>query len=83
MTANAENAVVKIEPIFIGVEDGARMLGISATTFKMLDRCGLLGPMPTQIAMCRRRLYYVPELRAWAASGCPIREKWQAMKKDF
>ncbi|HUV67701.1 MAG TPA: hypothetical protein VMW24_27655 [Sedimentisphaerales bacterium] len=82
MIANVENTVVRIEPIFVGVEDAASMLGISATTFKTLDRNGQLGPMPVYISTCRRRLYSVCELRRWAEVGCPIREKWQTMKDE-
>ena len=82
MNNKAQNTLVKIEPIFVGIEDAAAMLGISATTFKTLERCGQLGPMPVNINTIRRRLYKVSELRQWAEAGCPIREMWQKMKDE-
>jgi hypothetical protein len=80
MDENSQNTVVKIEPIFVGIEDAAAMLGISVTTLKDMDRVGKLGPLPVHINTIRRRLYNVCELRQWAEAGCPIREKWQNMK---
>jgi hypothetical protein len=82
MNENGQNVVVRIEPVFVGVEDAANMLGLSLTTFKVLDRTARLGPLPVQINTVRRRLYSVGELRQWAESGCPIREKWQRMKNE-
>ena len=82
MNGNAQNAMVRIEPIFVGIEDAAAMLGISVTTFKDMDRVGKLGPMSIHINTIRRRLYDVCELRQWAEAGCPIREKWQKMRDE-
>ena len=82
MIANAENMVVKIEPVLVGVEGAAEMLGISPTAFKSLERTGGIGVMPVELGTCRRRLYSVYELRRWAEAGCPTREKWQAMKNE-
>ena len=80
MDGNVQNVMVRIEPIFVGIEDAASMLGISVTTFKTMDRTGRLGPLPVHINTIRRRLYNVCELRQWAEAGCPIREVWQKMK---
>ncbi len=80
MSENTQNALVRIEPVLVGIEDVACMLGISTTAFKALDRTGQIGPLPVQIGTCRRRLYSVYELRRWAEAGCPTREKWQGMK---
>jgi hypothetical protein len=82
MNENAQNIIVRIEPIFVGIEDAAAMLGISVTTFKDMDRTGRLGPLPIHINTIRRRLYKVYELRQWAEANCPIREKWQKVKKE-
>ncbi len=82
MIANVENAAVKIEPVLVGVEGAAEMLGISPTAFKALDRTGQIGPLPIELGTCRRRLYCVSELRRWAEAGCPTREKWQAVKDE-
>jgi len=82
MNGNAQNAMVRIEPIFVGIEDAAAMLGISVTTLKDMDRVGKLGPLPVHINTIRRRLYVVKELRQWAEAGCPIREKWQRIREE-
>jgi hypothetical protein len=83
MTETAENVLVRIEPLLVGIEGAASMLGISVTGFKGLDRTGQIGPLPVELGTCRRRLYSVGELRRWAEAGCPKRENWQMMKKDF
>ncbi|MHC4464265.1 MAG: helix-turn-helix transcriptional regulator [Planctomycetota bacterium] len=70
-----------IEPVLVGIEDAASMLGISPSTFKQLDRKGGIGPVPVRIQTIKRTLYRVDELRAWALAGCPIREKWQRLKE--
>lgn len=83
MSETAQNILVKIEPVLVGIEDAASMLGISVTAFKALDRMGGIGPLPVQIGTCRRRLYSVCELRRWAEAGCPIREQWTEIKKEY
>jgi len=83
MIASAEKAVVQVEPILVGIEGAASMLGISVTAFKALDRTGQIGPLPTELGVCRRRLYCVSELRRWAEAGCPPREKWQVMRGEI
>jgi len=76
MAETAQDFLVRIEPIFVGLEDAAKMLGISLSTFKQLDKRGGVGPMPVQIQTIKRTLYRTDELRRWALAGCPIREKW-------
>ncbi len=77
----AQNTIIRIEPIFVGIEAAAAMLGISVTTFKTMDRTGRFGPLPVVMGNCRRRLYSVDELRRWVIEGrCCNREKWQDMK---
>lgn len=80
MSQNVQHALVRIEPVLVGIEDAASMLGISTTAFKALDRTGLIGPMPIRIGTLQRRLYSVCELRRWTEAGCPTRERWQATK---
>lgn len=75
-----QKILVRIEPVLVGIEDAASMLGISLSTFKALDRKGGIGPLPVQISTVKRKLYQVDELRRWALAGCPIREKWQTLK---
>jgi hypothetical protein len=80
MSENGQNMLVQIEPVLVGIEDAASLLGISVTAFKALDRAGQLGPLPVQIGTLKRRLWSVCELREWAVAKCPTRERWQAMK---
>ena len=82
MIANGENIMVRIEPVLVGIEDAASMLGISPTAFKGLDRAGQIGPLPIKIGTLQRRLWCVNELRRWAEAGCPKREVWVVMKKQ-
>ena len=82
MAEITDNMLVRIEPVLVGIEEAALMLGISTTAFKALDRTGQIGPLPIELGTCRRRLYCVGELRRWAEAGCPTREKWQIMKDE-
>ena len=79
--SESQNILVHIEPVLVGIEDAASMLGISVTAFKALDRSGQIGPMPMRIGTLKRRLWSVCELRQWAQAGCLIREKWSLMKE--
>ena len=81
MSENAQNVLVRIDPVLVGIGDAASMLGISTTAFKALERTGQIGPMPIRIGTLQRKLYSVCELRRWAEAGCPIREIWQGMKE--
>ena len=82
MNQELDKQVVRVEPILVGLEDAAKMLGISPSTFKALDRKGGIGPMPVQIQTVKRTLYEVDELRAWARAGCPIRAKWKQINSE-
>ena len=81
MSENSQNVSVKIEPVLVGLEDLAAMLGLSASTIKQMDRSGRLGPISIQVQTIKRRLWRVDEVRAWAQAGFPIREKWQKLKE--
>lgn len=80
MNDNTQNLLVQLQPILVGMEDLAAMLGLSVSTLKQMDRNGRLGPMSIQVQTIKRRLWYVDEVRAWAQAGFPIREKWQKLK---
>lgn len=82
MSEVTQNVLIRVEPVLVGIEEAASMLGISVTAFKMLDRTGVIGVLPVSLGDCRRRLYCVSELRRWVEAGCPIREQWQAMKRE-
>ena len=76
MTENLHNPVVKIEPILVGLEGLAAMLGLSVSTVKLMQKNGQLGPMCVQVQCIKRKLWEVDEVRRWAKAGFPIREKW-------
>ena len=81
MSQNGHNLLVQIEPVLVGLEDLAAMLGLSASTVKKMDRNGRLGPVPVQVQTIKRKLWDVDEIRRWKQAGFPIREKWQKMKE--
>lgn len=68
--------MLETEPLAVDVKTLAGMLSISPRHFENLDGTGKIGPMVIA-TFGRRKLYSVPELRAWAAAGFPIREVWQ------
>ena len=74
-------SVISTKPILVGVEDAAKMLGISPTAFKTLHRNALLGPLPTRIPTIKRVLFRADELGEWVRLGMPCRERWQQMRE--
>jgi predicted DNA-binding transcriptional regulator AlpA len=59
----------------------AESLGVSRSVFYSLDS---QGAVPQALALGlgarRRRLWSVPELRAWVSAGAPARHEWEHMK---
>lgn len=82
MGENSQSILVKVEPVLVGIESFASMLGISVTAFKTLDRAGQIGPMPVKLGTLQRRLWSISEIRQWVEAGCPIRHIWQGMKES-
>jgi excisionase family DNA binding protein len=66
------------EPLAVDARAAAALLGISESHFYALLRTGRIGPEAIRLGRARR--YRTDELRAWLASGCPSRSKWQVVK---
>ena len=73
------DAVLAIEPILLRPAAAAVALGISARTLRRLSAAGAV-PMPVRLGA--RLLWSADELRAWAAAGCPARDRWAALRGD-
>lgn len=67
------------EPLLVDAIKAATLCGISERTWRKLDRTVRV---PRPIAVGRRRLWSVQDLRAWVAAGCPSRERWEAIGGD-
>jgi predicted DNA-binding transcriptional regulator AlpA len=67
------------EPLLLSASDAAALLSIGRAHFYAMHSSGRLGPMP--IALGRRKLWSVEELREWVQAGCVPREKWQKREK--
>jgi excisionase family DNA binding protein len=55
------------EPLLVGLDEVARLLGISLKTAK---RMHLAGELPGMRRLRRRVLFDLAEVRAWVARGC-------------
>jgi len=62
----------------ISAVEAATLLGISESHFYNLRKTGRLGPDPKRLGRSRR--YDRQELLDWWRSGCPTRERWQAIR---
>ncbi len=75
--ATAPKVVVILDAVLVGDNAAGRICGISGRTWR---RMASAGETPAPVRLGRLRRWSVEELRAWAASGCPSRARWQAMK---
>ena len=67
------------DPVNVDVQDAAKLLSISPSLVRKLDRCG---KMPEAIRLGRRKLWLVEELIAWNGAGCPSRAAWNEIKRS-
>lgn len=67
------------DPLLIGANDAAKLLGIGRSLFYSLHSSGQLGPLPIRLG--RRTLWRRDDLQAWVAARCPERTRWLAMQK--
>lgn len=72
---------IRLEPLLLGAEDAATLLGIGRTLFLSMHSSGELGPLPRRLG--RRTLWSREEIHEWVRAECPPRTKWQVMKKDL
>lgn len=81
MPAKASNLPEGVEPLLIGREAVAALLGMSLTHFDTMNDMGRIGPVPTKFG--RRVLYVHDEMRAWVKAGMPGRTAWlNAWRRD-
>jgi predicted DNA-binding transcriptional regulator AlpA len=64
-------------PLLVDAREAARLCGVSRATWWALHSSGRV-PLPVRLG--RRTLWAAMELTAWTESGCPPRDRWQAMK---
>lgn len=77
MTA-AEHKKPTIQPppaSLLTLDEAAAVAGMSASTFKRLNRVGRVGPQPVRFS-ARLVRWSRPELEAWIAAACPTRKAW-------
>lgn len=67
------------DPILIGREAAAGLLGVSVETW---DRLRLAGKTPRPLRLGARLLFNRAELAAWVEAGAPDRATWDAMTAD-
>lgn len=65
----------------LNAEEVAALLGIGKTLLYDMARDGRLGPKSHRLPGTRAIRWIRSELLAWRASGCPRRQKWEAMRK--
>jgi predicted DNA-binding transcriptional regulator AlpA len=66
-------------PALWTVPETAEFLAISIPHFYVLQRRGLIGPMPIQLG--NKSVRFDPdELGRWITAGAPPRDQWQAAK---
>jgi len=70
--------VTHCELLMVDAAGAAAVSGLSERTWWRLDRSSRL---PRAIAVGRRRLWRVEELRGWVAAGCPARDQWDAIRE--
>lgn len=68
----------------------ASRLAVDAEELGLLLDCGVrsvrtwdyAGKLPRPVELGARRLWYLPEIRAWLRAGAPSREAWEIMRKQ-
>ena len=68
------------QALLLDAAQAAALCSLSKATWHRLDA---LGRIPAPITLCRRKLWSRAELNAWVLAGCPIRPKWEKLKKNM
>lgn len=79
MTAADSITINEIEPLLLNGRDAAKLLGVSARTWRRFDSTGLV---PQALRLGRSKRWAVDELRLWVAAGCPSRAQWEHIKRN-
>ncbi len=66
-------------PLAVAADGAARLCGVSRSQWWKLHSQGKV-PLPVRLGSKAPR-WYVDELNAWLAAGCPDRKTWQQMRK--
>jgi predicted DNA-binding transcriptional regulator AlpA len=63
------------QSLLIGIEEFARLAGLSARTLRRLSHQGLVGPVVVELGRARR--WRREEVVSWLNAGCPARDSWK------
>lgn len=66
-----------VTPLLLDARAAATFCGVSRAHWLSMHSAGLV-PLPVRLGRCVR--WNRDELAAWAAAGCPARERWEALK---
>jgi prophage regulatory protein len=71
--------IADVEPLCLGADEVAALLGIGKTLLFELDSAGRI---PAPLKLGNRCVWAISELRAWVAAGCPDRQRWQTLRRS-
>jgi predicted DNA-binding transcriptional regulator AlpA len=71
--------IAPVEPLLLGAEEVAALLGIGKTLLYELDSAARI---PAPLKLGNRCVWAISELRAWVAAGCPDRQRWQTIRRS-
>lgn len=79
MIVDAQNvdADALLQPLAVNGPAAARLLGLSARTWRRLDAAG---QVPQALRVGGSRRWSVAELRDWIEAGCPARARWVQLR---
>ena len=63
------------QPLLIGIEEVARLLGRSESSIRELDDEGWI---PRTVSIGGAERWRLKELRSWVRAGCPDRASWES-----
>jgi predicted DNA-binding transcriptional regulator AlpA len=67
------------EPLLVGLDEVARLLGISTATAERMKAAGKLPRHVVLSSGCHR--WHLEEIKMWVSSGCPTRPSWEARRR--
>ncbi len=70
----------KPPPLLLSADATANMFDVARSTLYAWDQEGRI-PQPVRIGA--RTYWRGDELQAWVAAGCPYRERWNLLRRDF
>ncbi len=76
-SARSRICMTPVEPLAVGADDAAALIGIGKSLWHELDSSGRI---PAPVKLGARCVWPVGELRAWLSAGAPAREQWEVLK---